>query len=56
MLLKHKGDNMILIYIVLFIVIQIIDSCKVDKAIKKNDADPYCTIKSDAWKRKNGLL
>ena len=47
---------MILIYIVLFIMLQIIDSCRVDKAIRINDADPLCTIKSDVWKRKNGLL
>ena len=54
--IHYGGDNMILVYAILFITIQIIDNYRVDKAIRKNDADPLCTIKSDKWKRKNGLL
>lgn len=45
--------------LIFIVVIIIMGLCKHDstmKTIKKMDENPCCTVKSDDWKRKHGLL
>ena len=47
---------MLIVYVLGIVLLLAWERSSLDARIRKADADPYNTVKSDRWKRENGLL